>query len=85
MSLRDVLALAGGVAPQGREDRVELRRGQVKTLLKTGGKDGIQTVTLQSGDQLYVPQRSWASRNAPLLAGSLTAAAGILVSLLVHR
>jgi polysaccharide export outer membrane protein len=84
MTVADVLALAGGVAPEGNPDRGELIRGGTRLNVKLSRRTKIAETPLQSGDQLYVPQRSWISRNPGVVAGTLTAVAGIVVSLLVR-
>src|SRR5690242_6024450 len=84
MTVADVLALAGGVAPEGSPDKCELIRGGSRLDVKLTRRTKIGDTPLQSGDQLYVPQRSWIARNPGVVAGTLTAVAGIVVSLLVR-
>jgi polysaccharide export outer membrane protein len=84
MTVADVFALAGGVAPDGNPDKGELIRAGNRLDVKLSRRTRIGDTPLQSGDQLYVPQRSWISRNPGVVAGTLTAVAGIVVSLLVR-
>jgi protein involved in polysaccharide export with SLBB domain len=84
MTVADVLALAGGVAPDGNPDKGELIRAGTRLDVKLSRRTKIGDTPLQSGDQLYVPQRGWISRNPGVVAGTLTAVAGIVVSLLVR-
>jgi protein involved in polysaccharide export with SLBB domain len=84
MTVADVFALAGGVAPDGNPDKGELIRGGTRLDVKLSRRTKIAETPLQSGDQLFVPQRSWISRNPGVVAGTLTAVAGIVVSLLVR-
>jgi len=84
MTVADVLALAGGVAPDGNPDKGELIRAGTRLDVKLSRRTKIGDTPMQSGDQLYVPQRSWISRNPGVVAGTLTAVAGIVVSLLVR-
>jgi protein involved in polysaccharide export with SLBB domain len=81
MTVADVVALAGGAAPDGRRDRVELRRGEERVVanLKQGSR--VADWPIRSGDQLYVPQRSWLSRNAGVVVGLVGAAASITIAL----
>ncbi len=82
MTVQEALALAGGASPDGRRDRVELIRVE-------GGKlalslaDDVQRLGIRSGDQLYVPQRSWISRNS-WLVGSLVGAIATITAVLVN-
>jgi hypothetical protein len=39
---------------------------------------------IRTGDQLYVPQRSWISRNGGLFAASLSAATTLVVALIIR-
>jgi polysaccharide export outer membrane protein len=84
MTVADVLALAGGVAPDGSPDKGELIRAGTRLDVKLTRRTKIGDTPLQSGDQLYVPQRSWISRNPGVVAGTLTAVAGIVVTLMVR-
>lgn len=83
MTIAQALALAGGTTPDGATDRIVLMR------------DGepIQTVTermriaetpLRSGDQLFVPERNWVSRNTGIVAALISGAASIVVALLIR-
>jgi polysaccharide export outer membrane protein len=84
MTVADVFALAGGVGPDGNPDKGELIRAGTRLGVKLSRRTKIGDTPLQSGDPLYVPQRSWISRNPGVVAGTLTAVAGIVVSLLVR-
>jgi polysaccharide export outer membrane protein len=79
MTIADAIALAGGVSSDGRTDRVEIIRDG-KRLAGTG-RMLISQSAVQSGDQLFVPERSWVSRNmGTILAGTsaITALAYVL-------
>ena len=77
MGITDALALAGGATPEGKNDKVELRRGSVHQVIDLSGETRyLGDLSLQSGDQLVVPQKSWVSRNA----GLLVAVCGTIVS-----
>ena len=77
MSVGDVLALAGGPTEKGRPDEVRILRNgrEIRT-------DVTSTETLppelQSGDQLYVPERSWFSRNGTYVIGISLGLVGII-------
>jgi len=77
MTVADAVAMAGGPAADGRMNQVELRRRGPGTTMKRYelNRDALIADTpLRSGDELFVPQRSWLSRNAGLvLAGIGTA------------
>jgi polysaccharide export outer membrane protein len=68
MGITDALALAGGATPEGKADKVELRRGSVRKVIDLSGETRqMGDLSLQSGDQLVVPQKSWLSRNTGVL------------------
>jgi protein involved in polysaccharide export with SLBB domain len=72
MTITDALSLAGGVTAEGKSDKVELLRGSKRYTVDLSG--GIQKggeLSLRSGDQLVVPQRSWVSRNPGLIMGAI--------------
>lgn len=81
MTLADAAALAGGAASDGSPDKVDLIRDGVKLPITFSRRTRLADTPLQSGDQLYFRQRSWISRNTGILAGLLTATAGIIVTL----
>jgi polysaccharide export outer membrane protein len=72
MSVSDVLALAGGTTAQGDPDRIELVRGGERIQVRLSANTRIIDSPIQSGDQIYVPERSWFSRNSGIIAAGLT-------------
>jgi len=78
MRVRDVLALAGGATSEGRTDIVRLQRDGHSTSLSLTSAARTNEVVLRSGDQLYVPERSWFARNTPLLAAIVSVSGGLL-------
>lgn len=86
MSVADVIALAGGVDPDGDAGHVQLLRGGTVVATQVDRSKPIARNFIQSGDQLYVPQRSWLSRNSATVAAAvITASAYLLTTLLLHR
>ena len=81
MTVGDALALAGGTTPQGHPDRVVLvhRDGGGGTVVSR--RTLIGDSPLRSGDQVFVPERSWASRNTGVLVGIVTATLGLIATL----
>jgi protein involved in polysaccharide export with SLBB domain len=78
MTIADVIALAGGAAPHGRRDRVVLVRGSVPMHSRLSPDQRFTEVSLRSGDQLIVPERSWISRNPGVVVGALSATASVV-------
>jgi protein involved in polysaccharide export with SLBB domain len=80
MRIRDVLALAGGPSAEGRTDRVRIDRDGRAMTLDLNASPRADEFALRSGDQLYVPERSWFSRNTPLVAAILSVTGGLLIA-----
>jgi len=78
MTVGDALALAGGVLPGGRPDKVEIIREGGKLPGTLSGRVVISHSPVRSGDQLYVPERSWVSRNPGLILGGVSAVTAVL-------
>ena len=85
MTVSDVVALAGGATADGISDRVELRRAGARVASALAGQDRIASTPIRSGDQLFVPQRSWMSRNAGVVVGAAISAVGIIAATIVNR
>ena len=82
MTVADAIAAAGGALPEGRRDRVELRRdGQVVQVLLLNEGATLADSPIQSGDQLHVPERSFASRNLNVLVTALTSVVAIGIAI----
>lgn len=78
MTISDAIALAGGPAPDGKRDKVEIRRGS-KTIAADLRNDAVIALSpIQSGDQLYVPTKAWLTRNTWLISGAVTIGAVLL-------
>jgi polysaccharide export outer membrane protein len=71
MTVADALALAGGATPDGKQDQVELRRRGGGKALKLNRESRLADTPIRSGDELYIPQRSWLSRNAGVVLGGI--------------
>ena len=84
MSVSDALALAGGVAEDGKSNQMHLIRRGERLTINISHRTRIADTPIQSGDQLFVPQRGWIGRNPAAFAGVLTAAAGIIVTLVAN-
>jgi polysaccharide export outer membrane protein len=84
MTVADAVALAGGATSDGKIDKVELRRAGRTLMVDLGTRTRLSTTPVQSGDQLFVPQKSWTSRNTGLVAAGITAMTTVVVTLLVR-
>ena len=82
LSLGDVLALAGGATSQGNTKKFQLRRGDQEITGTITAATRVADTQLRSGDQIFVPERSWFSRNTWVVAGVLSATTSVLVAVL---
>jgi protein involved in polysaccharide export with SLBB domain len=80
MTVADAIALAGGTTPQGKSNKVELRRQGEKVPGQLSGRLRIGESSIRSGDQIFVPERSWISRNPGIVIGTLG-----LVTTVIYR
>lgn len=81
ISVAGALVLAGGVAPDGNDKRIDLiRHGAQRRMTKTGGAFRGDS-PVQSGDELAVPERSWASRNVAFVTSAVTGVALVAAAL----
>ena len=71
LTVADALALAGGVAPDGEPKKIQLRRDGKSLTRGLKQQEVIGSTAIRSGDQLFVPQRSWISRNPGVVVGVL--------------
>ena len=85
MSVADAVALAGGATPQGAQRTVWLIRDGERIETELARDARLAESPVQSGDQLFVPERPWISRNATVAAAGITAAASLLIALLIAK
>ena len=86
ITIGELIALAGGVTPNGNQKKVELLRDGRILISSLGPGTVLQNSPVQSGDQVFVPQRSWFSRNGGVfLAGGVSVTTAVIVALLVRR
>jgi protein involved in polysaccharide export with SLBB domain len=85
MTVADALAMAGGAAPDGKVNQVELRRRDhgPPVILTRGTR--LADTPIRSGDELFVPQRSWFSRNAGLVFGAVGTTVSVLYFVFRHH
>ncbi|MBC7791522.1 MAG: SLBB domain-containing protein [Anaerolineae bacterium] len=82
VSVSDALSLAGGLSADARENGIELRRNGSRLVASLSTASRLADTPIQSGDQIFVRQRSWVSRNAGVVAAGISATAIVVASLL---
>lgn len=80
-TLRDALALAGGVSLNGEERRFTLERDGNRRIMKEWrlGADGALPV--ESGDQLVVARLPWYQRNALAVVTAISVLSSLIIAL----
>ncbi len=79
----DVIVFAGGVSKEGRSDVVQLRRNGEVIVASVRQGDRLAEMPIESGDQIYVPPKPWITRNPETTAGILSAAVGLITTVIV--
>lgn len=74
-TLRDVIAHAGGITENGNPNRVSIIRDGATIPVPRWQDDMSRASDLQSGDQIFVPKRSWLYRNMFSIAST-----GVLIT-----
>jgi polysaccharide export outer membrane protein len=84
VTLGEAVNVAGGVTPQSKPNQVELRRGAARWRVDFDQRPEFATIPLTSGDQVYVPERSWLKQNATWFVSTLVGIAGTAAYLIVR-
>lgn len=85
MTLRDAIAMAGGLTPAGDTNKILVeRRGE---RLRFGEAETAATIAagLESGDQIVVERRNWFVLNTPFVISTMVSVSSILVGFLIAR
>ncbi len=84
ITIAAALALAGGATSLGDQNKIRiLRDGQEiegDVTLNTRLADSI----IRSGDQIFVPERSWISRNTGIVATSISGSIALVIALFIR-
>jgi polysaccharide export outer membrane protein len=84
LTIADVVALAGGATPDGNRREIELVRNGERIAVKLNDAVRIADLPLRSGDQIFVPERSWAARNPGLIATALSAGVSLIIAVFLR-
>ena len=84
MNVQDAVAMAGGPLPNGRPRQFKVRRNGQEVTVDFGEDTPIGRTPIRSGDEIFVPERSWLSRNSALVVGACITGTAIVVSAFIR-
>jgi polysaccharide biosynthesis/export protein len=84
MTIADAVAMAGGSTPDGNQKKVDLIRNGKKESLNVTAHEQMAAMSMRSGDELYVPERSWLARNGYIVGAAIGAAAILTTTLITN-
>lgn len=84
ITIADALALAGGATTIGDADKVRIIRGTDQIAVDISQSTRIGDSPIQSGDQIYVPERSWVSRNSGIVAAAISGTVSLVIALFLR-
>lgn len=84
ITVADALAMAGGITPEGEQDEVRIVRNGQELQTRVSQQTRIADSPIRSGDQLYVPERSWFSRNSNVVASGIAATVSLFIALVLR-
>lgn len=85
MTVRDAVALAGGLTPFGDPRRISIRRGTTEVEVGEAVSVAEAASGLQSGDQIVVGRRNWFSLNTPFVVSTVVSVTSVLVGFLIAK
>jgi protein involved in polysaccharide export with SLBB domain len=83
MTLRDVIAKAGGVMETGDPEDIVIVRDGERIRLDEQGRARFVTAELRSGDQIVVGRRSWFALNPLAVVSTGTAVVSVLITVVL--
>lgn len=84
VTIADALAEAGGATSQGDQNKVRIIRDGQELAVDIRTDQRIADSPIRSGDQLFVPERSWISRNQGLVAATVSASVSLIIALFIR-
>src|SRR5207237_9692859 len=78
-------AAAGGATAMGDQHEVELVRNGARLNRRINTDARIAETPLRSGDQIFVPERSFGVRNSGLVATAISVSASLAIALFIRH
>lgn len=85
MTLRDAIAMAGGMTVPADPDEIVIVRGTERIEFDEAGSATVLTADLHSGDQVVVGRKSWIVLNAPWVISTSISVLSILAGYVISR
>lgn len=82
MTVADALALAGGTTTEGNPRRIDLIRGGRRLPVALAADTRLAETTIRSGDQLFVPERNWLTRNTGIVTTIIAGTISLVIALI---
>jgi protein involved in polysaccharide export with SLBB domain len=84
VTISDALALAGGATALGDPNKVRILRDGREIAIEVGVDMRLSDSPIRSGDQIFVPQRSWMSRNSGVVATAISASVALIIAVFIR-
>jgi protein involved in polysaccharide export with SLBB domain len=84
VTISDALALAGGATPLGDPNKIRILRDGQEIAVEVGADTRLSDSPIRSGDQLFVPERSWISRNSGVVATGISASVALIIAVFIR-
>ncbi len=85
ITLGEAPNVAGGALPDSRRNLLEIKRNGVTRQVNLRQQPSLAALPLSSGDQVYVPEKSWFSKNATWVIGTAIGVAGTTALILTRH
>ena len=85
VTIADALAMAGGATALGDPDKVRIIRDGQEVAVDLTVDTRLGASIIRSGDQIFVPERNWVSRNSNVVATALSGSVALVIALFLRR
>jgi len=86
VTVGDLIALAGGPNANANRHKIQLIRNGRVLVSSLGPGTLLQNTPLESGDQIFIPTRSWLSRNGQFfIVGAVSVTSAVVTAILLRR
>ena len=76
--------MAGGATTLGDQNKIRIIRDGVMVEAELSVDTRLTDSTIRSGDQIFVPERPWLSRNTGVVATGISASVALIIALFIR-